>query len=244
MATKIAIFSDIHGNSTALKSVIQELQNEKDIQHIYCLGDMLGVGHESNEVLEILFSMDKISFVKGNHDQEIINIIKGQPNPYDPLIEHHKWLAERIDTKFHQKLLDIPQTIQNDYEGKVLYFTHYQFDAQGNFYPSDPEPTVTKFESYYTNKNINADIICFGHHHKVHFFQSKTRTYINPGPVGLDNFQPKAKYCLIDINQKNLSVNFREVPYNLEEFYKFIVAFDRLQVPFADRIVRSCYTMV
>lgn len=42
MGNKIAILADIHGNSAALKAVLNNIDN--DTEHIYCLGDLVGIG--------------------------------------------------------------------------------------------------------------------------------------------------------------------------------------------------------
>ena len=47
---KIAIISDIHGNYTALKTVLEDI-NKKEIKDIYCLGDVIGKGTRPNECL-------------------------------------------------------------------------------------------------------------------------------------------------------------------------------------------------
>jgi len=49
---KIGVIADIHGNAPALKAVLNELDKMGDIKHIYCLGDMIGIGPDTNEVLK------------------------------------------------------------------------------------------------------------------------------------------------------------------------------------------------
>lgn len=61
MGNKIAILADIHGNSAALKAVLNNIDN--DTEHIYCLGDLFGIGHETDEVLEILSSRNDVSCI-------------------------------------------------------------------------------------------------------------------------------------------------------------------------------------
>lgn len=53
---KIGVITDIHGNAPALKAVLNKLDKRRDIEHIYCLGDMVGIGPDTNEVLKILFA--------------------------------------------------------------------------------------------------------------------------------------------------------------------------------------------
>lgn len=41
MFMKIGVIADIHGNASALKAVLNEFDKRQDIEHIYCLGDMI-----------------------------------------------------------------------------------------------------------------------------------------------------------------------------------------------------------
>lgn len=50
---KIAIISDIHGNYEALKTVLFDIE-KRGINHIYCLGDVIGKGTRPNECLDLL----------------------------------------------------------------------------------------------------------------------------------------------------------------------------------------------
>lgn len=65
MIMKYAIITDIHGNSSALKAVLDDIAN-KNIDHIICLGDMVGIGPDSNEVLEIITSRKNIFLNPGS----------------------------------------------------------------------------------------------------------------------------------------------------------------------------------
>lgn len=58
---KIAIITDVHGNAPALKAALSEIDNRRDIEHIYCLGDMVAIGPDTNEVLHMLFSRADVS---------------------------------------------------------------------------------------------------------------------------------------------------------------------------------------
>ena len=65
---KLAIITDIHGNELALKAVLHEIDQRGDITGIWCLGDMIAMGPDSNEVLDILFGRSDIRMITGNHD--------------------------------------------------------------------------------------------------------------------------------------------------------------------------------
>lgn len=50
---KIAVISDIHGNLMALESVLDDI-DERDVDEVICLGDLVGYLPFANEVVELL----------------------------------------------------------------------------------------------------------------------------------------------------------------------------------------------
>ena len=70
MDGRIAVISDIHGNSVALKAVLEEIARE-GIERTVCLGDVVGYGPEPAECLRMV--SDHCEFtVRGNHEDAIL----------------------------------------------------------------------------------------------------------------------------------------------------------------------------
>jgi predicted phosphodiesterase len=63
---KVAVFSDIHGNFEALKSVYADIQ-QNDVATLVCLGDMVGYGPEPEAVVNFIIQHG-IASVVGNHE--------------------------------------------------------------------------------------------------------------------------------------------------------------------------------
>lgn len=237
MDHKIAIITDIHGNYSAVKAVLNDIDRDGKIEHIYCLGDLVGIGYETNEVLQLLCSRKDISFVMGNHDEAILDIIAGR-EPYSRGKErvHHYWIADHLDRKFIPFLKELPVTLDSIYHTKRLFFVHYHLSEQNVFISVDKEPTEDKLDKLY--ETSNADIVCFGHHHVIHHFKSKERLYLNPSSLGC-NHRPFANYGVVNIGaQGDISVAFREVPYDNKEF---LLGFKQRDVPEADYILKIFY---
>ena len=64
---KYAIIADIHGNLEAFQTVLEDIKTQ-NIQHIVCLGDVVGYNANPKECLDIVRDMN-IPVVKGNHDE-------------------------------------------------------------------------------------------------------------------------------------------------------------------------------
>ncbi len=60
-----AILSDIHGNLEALKSVLEDVQ-QQGCEQIVCLGDIIGYGPDPQACLDIVQDFD--ACILGNHD--------------------------------------------------------------------------------------------------------------------------------------------------------------------------------
>lgn len=234
---KIAIITDIHGNSSALKAVLEEIDKDKKIEHIYCLGDLIGIGHETNKTLDLLFSRNDISFVLGNHDEAVLNIIKGkEPDSTGEEREHHEWIASQLNSKYIPNLLEIPKSLRANYNNKRLLFLHYHLNNLDRFLQIDSEPTTDKLDKLY--KTSDADIVCFGHHHILHHFKSKEKLYLNPGALGC-NHKPLAPYAILDVGEEgNVNVTLKEITYSNKEF---LLNFDRLKVPARNSILGIFY---
>jgi putative phosphoesterase len=234
MDKKAALIADIHGNFSALKAVLDDLDQDKEVEHIYCLGDLIGIGYETNEVLELVSSRKDISFIMGNHDEAIVDIIHGrEPYSRGSEREHHEWIAGRLDYQYIPFLEKLPVTIQITINGTNLLCIHYHLDQQGNYLKTDYEPTEKKLDKHYQQSEAN--IVCFGHHHVVHFFKTKDRLYLNPGSLGCFH-KPLASYAVLSIGDfGELKVNLKEVSYDNKHF---LLGYKKLQVPDSDYILK------
>ncbi|MCO8122252.1 metallophosphoesterase family protein [Stieleria sp. TO1_6] len=67
--TRTAILSDIHGNLTALESVMAHVQTQ-NVDRIVCLGDVVGYGPQPCECLNVVMGFDFC--VLGNHDSSAL----------------------------------------------------------------------------------------------------------------------------------------------------------------------------
>lgn len=226
MSTKIAVIADVHGNSQALHAALAEIDRGPQVKHIYCIGDMVGIGYETNEVLQILFSRKDISFVIGNHEEELIAILEGEESDSQGGERvHHEWLAKRLDKRLLPKLKAMPKEIAAEHEGHKVLFTHYHLDSEQRFLPIDAEPAVEKLEQLY--KESPFDLVCFGHHHPVHHFSSAQRIYLNPGSLGCYD-KPFARYAIVEFTAKEINVALEQALYDNRDF---LLGYEQLNVP-------------
>ncbi|MBI2190979.1 MAG: metallophosphatase family protein [Planctomycetes bacterium] len=74
--SRIAFFSELHGNLDALEAVLGEIRGQEDIRQLYCLGDFVGYGPSPNEVVERVQALPDQGYSLrcniGNHDAAAI----------------------------------------------------------------------------------------------------------------------------------------------------------------------------
>lgn len=243
MSKKIAIITDVHGNAPALRAVLADIDGQEEIDHIYCLGDMIGIGPNTNEVLAMLFARDDVSMITGNHDECVLALVHGEKHPdsHRHAREHHQWIAERIDPRYIPLLAELPRRLVREYAGKRLLMVHYHIAEehlqlpidQDPWMPIEGSPSVEKLDALYAGTDYAA--VLFGHHHPLHFFQATHCLYLNPGALGCTH-QPTAPYAVLQVSEDGRAeAEVREVPYDNREF---LLSYERLQVPDREFILK------
>lgn len=77
-------------------------------------------------------------------------------------------------------------------------------------------------------------MICFGHHHLIHYFRGNTTVYLNPGSLGC-NHKPTAPYAIVTVLNNKFEINLEEAAYDNSTILKL---YHRLQVPDRDFILK------
>ncbi|EIT86066.1 metallophosphoesterase [Fictibacillus macauensis ZFHKF-1] len=231
---KLGIISDIHGNAAALKAVLAKLQDDHHVDMIYCLGDLIGYGPDTNEVLELLFSREDVAMVTGNHDEAILALLTNTPYPdYHPnLKEHHEWIAHHIDLSYVPHLQQLPRVITREINHVHLWFAHYQLVPGHETLtiadePFSPIVGINPYQLDQLFKDVMADLICFGHRHPLHYFKTAHSTYLNPGALGCSRTQT-APYALVSLTNHTMNIELHNAPYDNTAF---LASYATLQVP-------------
>lgn len=241
---KLAIITDIHGNEPALRAVLEELDTRGDIEEIWCLGDMIAMGPDSNEVLEILFARQDVHMITGNHDEAILSLIAGEGHPesYKHTREHHEWIANRLLPEHVARLTQLPRVLEKEVNGTRILGIHYHIaeDKRQAHIQDEPfytilEPTLENMEMMFGD--YPAEIICFGHNHPEHLFQANGKTYVNPGALGVSKGN-SAPYTIIDFTASEASVSIHQAFYDKEAFLN---KFECLQVPQREILFKLFY---
>jgi len=220
---KIAVISDVHGNIWALEAVLENIKQRK-IDHIFDLGDSLEGTLEPQKTFE-LFKSYNIKSLKGNQDKLILDSIDKE-NTNQTI----KYVINQLDQEALKWLNQLPdERILNDsvimFHGTNSNNSEYLVEKSNvNYVGIKSVVELDKILSKIKQKTI----LC-GHSHTPRLLETKNKTVINPGSVGLqayddelpifnenEKFNPRAKYCILQFTSK-LNVEFITVSYDFEK---------------------------
>lgn len=206
---KVGVLSDIHGNSDALRVVLDEFHRQ-NISELLFLGDLVGYYPFASECLPMLAEFE-VSRVRGNHDQVAIDCYVNQTVPsesytidYGHALERS--LAEQNDALMHF-LTEMPLTSHLERGGRVLQLVHgAPWDAlEGRVYPD--------FCDWSRFDGIAADVVLFGHTHYPLEHHHDSVFLLNPGAVGQARSSCGVA-CAAVLDLDALAANLFQLPYD------------------------------
>jgi protein phosphatase len=235
---RIAIISDIHGNLTALETVLDDIKR-RGIKRIFCLGDVIGKGSHPHECLELVTKNCEVT-IMGNTDDYFANVVKID-NPDDIIgQERINWNKSLLEKSDYDKFSKFIFSYEFYMSGSLIRLFHaspisvYNEDA---IYFGDYKNKIKLFKP--TNKTVSknmADIIIFGHVHIPFMERFYNHTLVNAGSVGnsIDHFRDdkldankmeitQASYIIIEgiygskEYGESFSVQFIRLPYDIEK---------------------------
>ncbi|CAH1216385.1 hypothetical protein PAECIP111892_04305 [Paenibacillus auburnensis] len=231
----IAVITDIHGNAAALEAVLQNI-SDRGIRRMVCLGDVVGIGPDTDRVFELLLAQEGITFISGNHDIALQRAFRGEEPPPGHHAEraHHEWLAQRISPQYIGLMSQWPMSETAYIEGVPLLFTHYHLGPDGWYMPVDWSPTAERLNQLYADTEYR--LVAFGHHHVVHHFHAGETTFFNPGALGCAHSEQSiAKYGIVTVQSGRVTAETVEIAYDNSSFLR---SYEQLGVPDKDAILR------
>ena len=218
---KVLIISDIHGNYTALESVLENVELTKT--GIILLGDLIDYGPRPNEVIELLKNkIEQVSFsiaIWGNHEKAILE------NDFSSFSTLRGAECAKITRRKLNKE-SLHYIGQMNRQGKQeFYLGEYKCLAvhgslEDSFWKSIfPENVHGDYREY--------DYVFSGHSHCPHTFtkfydsndslyrNQKRTVFINPGAVGQPrNHNFRAAYALLDVESG--AIELQNVRYDVK----------------------------
>jgi len=232
-----AVISDIHGNASALREVLTDI-DRRGISRIVCLGDIVGYGPDPLECVDLVRTRCEWALM-GNHDFGVLY----EPTNFNPGAESAAfWTREQFDKEPDEKLrteryeflgrLKVRHVDQPPDLGFQILAVHGSPRRPINEYifPDDAQNAPDKMESIFDRVNR---LCIVGHTHVPGVFtdepdfyppdelgsdfkytyQDTEKAVVNVGSVGQPrDMDPRASYAIIHGD----GVEFARVKYDID----------------------------
>ena len=235
---KIAILSDVHGNSTALDAVLADIATLGNIDAYWLLGDLVAMGPDPVGVMKRLKALPNSRAVRGNTD---------------------RWLTD-VHTEFPLTPAEISRSEQNN-ESAPLELAYSMVWTQGALTGSGDlarianlplehrmalpdgthvlcvhaapgqddgtgiRPTMSDAEVATAIADADADLIFVGHTHWALDRTVNGARVVNLGSVSLQVLPDlRASYVLLEADEAGYQLEIRKVDYDHEVVISQLVA--------------------
>ncbi len=194
---KSLILADIHANLPALEAVFEQ---EGSWDELIVLGDIVVAGPYPDEVTSLLVD-EKGVLIRGNHDQEALEIDLDAPQP-DAHWEWIQWTRRQLSRRNYDFVASLPDTCAIERDGMSLRLVHGRFPRElgRRVWPDSPDEQFEAIAQLYQE-----DIILYGHVHVQSQHVHQLTTFLNPGTVGAPYMgQSLACYAVLEDGQFDL----------------------------------------
>ncbi|MBP2621699.1 metallophosphoesterase family protein [Streptococcus panodentis] len=226
MKHKIALLSDIHGNSTALEAVLADAEKQR-VTDYWFLGDLLMPGTGRRAMLDRMQQLPISLQVRGNWEDSLWHALHGKLDLDKPshlyLTRLCHFILEEVRPAEIDRLQDLPLQVQAEVAGLKIAVSHHLPDKNwgrelihiGN---------QADFDRLFEGNDCA--IAVYGHIHQQFLrYGTGGQLIINPGSIGQPFFLDaalrqdlRAQYAILEIDEAGLTeVDFRRVAYDVQE---------------------------
>lgn len=241
---RVAVISDMHGNDLAFEAVEYDIQKQ-NVDQIVCLGDAVQGGPQPAQVVRRLRKLN-CPVVMGNADAWLISGVETadegiRAERLKKMGDVRNWSLSQLtedDNDFIAKFQPTI-TINLGYGLDLLCFHGSPVSFDDVILPTAPEEEFQKSLGSYSNH-----ILTGGHTHAQQIRRIGELFFFNPGSVGFayshnqsdDDFHadPWAEYAILTAEKGQTGLEFRRVPFDVEELIRIYRESGR---PFADEAI-------
>lgn len=222
---RLALISDIHGNSIALDAVLADIEAFGGVDEYWVLGDLVALGPDPVGVLERLHELGAARFVRGNTDRYTTDA--GRPwasvdeafGTVENLLQLEGSMAfaqgAAVASGHLEWLASLPVEQRTELpDGTRLLAVHASpgRDDGDGVTPERPEDElVAMFD------DCEADLVVVGHTHVVVDREVAGVRVVNPGSVSNPPAPDlRARYAIVDAADERYELDLRAVDYDRE----------------------------
>ena len=226
MTRKIALLSDVHGNSTALEAVLADAESQQ-VTDYWFLGDLLLPGTGRRNILDRMEQLPISLQVRGNWEDSLWRALHGKLDLSRPshlyLTRLCHFILEEIRPEEIDRMQDLPLQVLTEVEGLKIAVSHHLPDKNWGrelIHIGEQADFDQLFEGN------EAAIAIYGHIHQQFLrYGTGGQLVINPGSIGQPFFLDatlrqdlRAQYAIIEIDETGLKdVDLCRVAYDVEQ---------------------------
>jgi putative phosphoesterase len=235
LTARIAVFSDLHGNSAATEAVLSAIDAEAP-DAVYNLGDLVGYGAKPNETISLIRERS-IPTIMGNYDDGVgfdrddCGCAYKDPEEESRGQQSLFWTRAVTTDENKAYLRTLVPEIRFEAEGKRFLLVHGSPRRMNEYLFEDRDPrTLARIA-----QGAEAEVLVFGHTHKPWVREIENVLFINDGSVGKPkDGDPRAAWALLTVDAaKPIQIAIRRVPYDVASMAAAICAADGLPDQFA-----------
>lgn len=216
---KVAIISDIHGNSIALKEVLKDAKNNNVDDYIFS-GDLVNDLPFGNETLEMVKNTsDKV--LKGNKEQYLIEFEEEKYDWDNIQFKNTRFMYNELTEENKAYIRSLPHCMHLEYEGVKLLVAHGSPKSVEELLNHRFKDLIEKYVD-----EIDADALIFGHTHEAMWYEYiNGKLVLNAGCAGVSpHYIGKAEYVILSINNGKIeNIDLRLVDYDIEKVKQKII---------------------
>lgn len=216
----LGLFSDVHGNVTALEAVLAELRRH-GADTLLCLGDLVGYGPSPNETIDLIREAN-VMCTLGAADERIAFDFARRRAPREGVADQTiEWTRGILDERHVAFLRSLPVQQRLDTPAGRLRFFHGTAEdpAARTDLHVDPIRLNRLLERH------RCRLLACGGSHVPYYRRAPAGWVLNPGSVGLSlNGEPGADCALVRFEGEEAEVSMRKVDYDVAAVAFEIVA--------------------
>ncbi len=216
---KVAIISDIHGNSIALKEVLKDAKLNNVDEYIFS-GDLVNDLPFGNETLEMVKSTsDKV--LKGNKEQYLIEFEEEKYDWDNIQFKNTRFMYNELTEENRKYIRKLPHYMELEYEGVKLLVAHGSPKSVEELLNHRFKDLIEKYVD-----ELDADALIFGHTHEAMWYEYiNDKLVLNAGCAGVSpHYVGKAEYVILTINNGKIeNIDLKLVDYDIEKVKQKII---------------------
>jgi len=252
---RIAVFSDIHGNSFALKAVLDDIATNGHFDALVAAGDISLGGSDPVGCVDLLREVGAIA-VYGNTDRYLTEPDNPPPDElhlkkWDHLRAQVDWALHRLGDERVSWLCMLPFSLRfsppPDFNDDLLIFHGNPQNVIDFIFPP-PEQQPAYFDKVLQPdedndlaklmQGVTAKICAFGHMHITSTRKWREYTLVNVAPCSMPALDkdPRARYTIFDWKNDCWQINRKYVEY---DYRQEVAALQASGIPFVEDFIQT-----